>query len=212
MIASRLAIDLGVPTSHLTFPALPAAELLGFLADELYPSLTLSSRPIGESLRRLKSGLTASVAKGNRPLLIIDEAQLIEDPATFETLRLLLNFTTNGVANLNLLLVGTAELLLNMPPALADRLAARCLLGPLTKEEARSYVEGRLQAAGADRPLFSPESLVALHRLADGLPRRMNRLADLSLMIAYAEESECVQIGMVESAAREYEPYPTLAA
>ena len=212
MVAGRLANELGVPTTHLTFPAIPAAELLALIADEMVPASHTTARPIGDSLRQLRSGLAASVAKGLRPLLIIDEAQLIEDPATFELLRLLLNFTTQGIADLSILLVGTAELLLDLPPAFADRLAARCLLSPMTADEARLYVEGRLRAAGAIRSIFADDAMQTLHRLADGLPRRLNRLADLSLMMAYANESDQVDSGMVEAASEEYEPRPYLAA
>ena len=143
---------------------------------------------------------------------MIDEAQLIEDPATFETFRLLLNLTTTGVADLSILLVGTTEFLLNLPPALADRLTACCLLGPMTADEAQVYVDGRLQSAGSSQPIFAEESVAVLHRLADGLPRRLNRLADLALMIAYSQESKRVEPSMVEAAAREYDPFHSLAA
>ena len=50
------------------------------------------------ALRLLRDQLAAAAAAGRRPLLIVDEAHLIHDPATFETLRLLLNFATAGPA------------------------------------------------------------------------------------------------------------------
>ena len=104
------------------------------------------------ALRRLRDQLAAAASTGHRPLLIVDEAQLIQDPAAFETLRLLLNFTTTGPPDLALLLVGTAELIPQLPPGLADRLTARCLLGPFTESESSAYVSGRLAAAGATTP------------------------------------------------------------
>ncbi|CAN5907196.1 N/A [soil metagenome] len=183
--ARRLASELGSQTIHLPYPALPPNELLAYLANELEGT----TRPLGPAatLRRLQTALSAAVVRGDRPLLIVDEAHLIEEPGTFEALRLLQNFATAGPPDLLLLLVGAPEILLRIPHSLADRLAARCLLGPLSESEASAYVLGRLALAGAREPLFDAEQLSTLHRAADGLPRRLNRLADLALLIAYAE-------------------------
>ena len=61
-----------------------------------------------------------------------------------------------------------------MPASLADRLAARCLVGSLSEAESAAYVLGRLARAGATSPLFGEEALSALHLAADGVPRRLN--------------------------------------
>ena len=116
VLARTLASELGGRSVHLTFPAMPAADLMDYLADEL-DAPVLTQTGLGGSVRRLRAILAASAARGERPLLIVDEAHLIDDLATFETLRLLLNFATNGPADLALLLVGGPEMLLNLPPA-----------------------------------------------------------------------------------------------
>jgi type II secretory pathway predicted ATPase ExeA len=204
LLARTLARDLGGSAAHLVFPAMPAPELLAFLADEL-------GAPGGDesligSLRRLRPRLAASAAHGERPLLIVDEAHLIDDPSTFETLRLLLNFTTQGPPDLSLLLLGGPEILFRLPAGLADRLTARCLLGPLSESESGAYVLGRLAQAGAAASLFDPEALATLHLAANGLPRRLNRLADLALLIAYAEGRSQPDAHTVAIAARESDP------
>ncbi|MDR3634143.1 MAG: AAA family ATPase, partial [Isosphaeraceae bacterium] len=157
-------------------------------------------------LRRVRQSLAAAVARGERPLLVVDEAHLIEDPATFEALRLLLNFATAGPPDLSLLLVGAPELLLRLPHGLADRLSARCLLGPFSEEETATYLGGRLAAAGATTPLFPADTVAALHRAADGLPRRLSRLADLALLVSYAEGLPQPDVRSVAIAAREWDP------
>jgi type II secretory pathway predicted ATPase ExeA len=201
LLARTLARDMGVSATHLVFPAMPAGELLAYLADEL-------SAPPGEaglagSVRRVRGALQESALRGRRPLLVVDEAHLIDDPATFETLRLLLNFDTAGSPDLALLIVGGPDVALALPPALADRLTARAVLHPLTRAESSAYVLGRLAAAGAHRPLFDAEALAILHRAAEGLPRRLNRLADLALLVAYAEGLDRPDAQAVEVAARE---------
>jgi type II secretory pathway predicted ATPase ExeA len=211
MLGRRLASQLGRPTVHVTFPALPAAELVGFLAEEL-GELPAPPASLGDALRQLRGRLTAMAVQGLRPLLVVDEAQAIRDPATFEALRLLLNFATDGSPDLSLLLVGGTEVLFDLPAGLADRLAARCLAGPLGESESSAYVLGRIEAARAiDRradagnELFSAAALSALHLAAGGLPRRLNRLADLSLLIAYARDLPSVDEATIAIAAREFQ-------
>jgi type II secretory pathway predicted ATPase ExeA len=212
MLARRLSGLLGRPSVHLTFPALPAAELLAMVAEEL-GELAAPPYSMLDALRHLRGRLAASAVLGVRPLLVVDEAQAIRDPDTFEALRLLLNFATDGSPDLSMLLVGGTEFLFDLPPILADRVSARCLAGPLEEAESSAYVLGRVAAArDVDGDgLFSPAALAALHRDADGLPRRLNRLADLSLLIAYARDLPRVDEDTVAIAAREY-PHGGIAA
>ncbi|MFO0889713.1 MAG: AAA family ATPase [Isosphaeraceae bacterium] len=210
ILARRLAEDLGVRAIHLTYPAMPAAELLALLAAELGGP---EAAPTGmaAALRVVRDQLEAFAAVGHRPLLVVDEAHLIADPSSFEAIRMLLNFASDGSPDLALLLIGTGELPLVLPPALSDRLTARCLLGPFIESETAAYVRGRLAYAGADESLFTTEAFSALHRYADGLPRRVNHLADLALLIAYAEGQPRADARAIELAAREFR-YDGLAA
>lgn len=210
-LARVLAQEIRAPSAHLTFPAMPAPELLGYLADELDADPEPGAKadpatPTASALRRLRRRLSSGALRGERPLLVVDEAHLIDDPASFEALRALLNFATLGPPDLMLLLVGGPELLLRLPPGLADRLTARCLLGPLTESESASYIHGRLAFAGASEPLFSSEAVATLHHAAGGLPRRLNRLADLALLIAYAEDLSRPDLRSARTAVREADP------
>jgi type II secretory pathway predicted ATPase ExeA len=177
--------------------------LVTHLAEEL-GALTAPPRSLSDALRQLQGHLATSAVRQERPLLIIDDAHLIDAVATYEALGLLLNFATNGPPDLSLLFVGRAEVLLDLPSGLTDRLAARCLLGPMTEDESSRYLLGRLGAAGAKSPLFSQAALTALHSAAAGLPRRLNHLADMALLIAYARDLPIADELAVASAAREF--------
>jgi type II secretory pathway predicted ATPase ExeA len=203
LLARRLASELGGPAIYVTFPALSPGELIAHLAVELGGAATPPTS-LQAALRQVRAQLATLTARGERPLLVVDDAHLIEAVSTFEALRLLLNFSTNGPSDLSLLFAGDAELMLEIPPGLGDRLAARCLLGPFAEAESSTYVLGRLAAASASAPLFTPDALTALHRAADGLPRRLNRLADLALLIAYAQDLAVVDAATVAIAAREF--------
>lgn len=202
LLVRRLTSDLGGRTVLLTYPAMSAEDLLAFLADDLDAPRS-SAGGLAGSVRRVRSALSASASKGERTTLVVDEAHAIDDPSTFEALRLLLNFSTAESSDLTLVLAGAPELLLRLPGSLADRLTARVLVGPLSESESAAYVEGRLRAAGTSRPLFDLDSLRLLHRAADGLPRRLNRLADLSLLIAYARDLDQPDSSAIDAAIRE---------
>lgn len=209
---TRLAVELarrvGGKVVHLTFPALPTAELLDWLAEELGAPREPGTSGLSANVRRVARALAASTAKGERTLLMVDEAHLVADPATWESLRLLLNFPASGPPDLGLLLLGGPELPLDLPESLGSRLTARGLLKPLLGSETAAYVAGRLVASGGPPDLFDGDAVEALHHAAEGIPRRINHLADLGLLIAYAEAADRVSASAIESAAAELLPAP----
>jgi type II secretory pathway predicted ATPase ExeA len=115
-----------------------------------------------------------------------------------------LNFASSGHPDLSILFVGEPEALLEIPASLTDRMTARCLLGPFTEEESATYLSGRLASAGRKDPLFSKQAVSILHRAANGIPRRINHLADLALLIAYAQDLTIVDEPIIEIAARDF--------
>ncbi len=209
ILASRLTADLAVPAVFLTYPAMPAVDLIVHLAEE-FGGTPVESPTMAAALRRLREVLAELAARGGRPLLVVDEAQAVPEPS-FEVLRLLLNFQSDGSPDLALLLAGSGDVAFLLPAALTDRLTACCSLPPLTRSETAAYVAGRLNAAGAREPLFSPEALASLHHAALGVPRRINHVADLALLIAYAEGASIVEPHTVGVAAREFQADPLAA-
>jgi general secretion pathway protein A len=57
--------------------------------------------------------------------------------------------------------------------------------------------------AGTSRAIFDDEALETIHRLSFGVPRRINRLADLALLIGYAEELTQIGAPQIEAVAEE---------
>lgn len=194
------------PFVHVVFPQLPSAELLAYLADEL------GAAPRGEgpatvesSLRRLETFLAENAARGQRAVVAIDEADLLEFPKALETLRLLINYQHEGQPLLTLVFAGHPRLLplLDRQPGVEDRLAVKCLLRPLSSDETASYVAHQMAAAGATRTIFEPDAVEALHQLGRGIPRQINRLADLALLIGFAEDRQSLTAAEIENVAHE---------
>jgi general secretion pathway protein A len=205
MLAERMPPEY-TPFVHLVFPQMPTAELLAYLAAELRaPESTTRGQTIDGTVRRIQQLLAENAAAGRHAVIAIDEAHLLEGGRTFEALRLLLNFETAARPGLTLLLVGQPALLpmLERMPQLDERLGVKCLLRPLTVEETMSYVQHRLAVAGAQRSVFAPMALETVHRLTHGLPRRINRLCDLALLIGYAEEQKILGEAQIEAVMQE---------
>jgi len=183
------------PFVHLVFPQMTTVELLAYLADELEGGLDPVSTPsAAQSVRRIERYLAENVRQGRHAVVAVDEAHLLENSQTFQTLRLLLNFESEGCPGLTLLLVGQTGLLprLDRMPELEEWLGVKSLLRPFTERETAEYVAHRLKAAGAVRTIFEPEALSKLHELTGGLARQINRLGDLALLIGFAEQQQTI--------------------
>ena len=154
-----------------------------------------------EILHRLNELLYDNFSAGKDTVVVIDEGQLLEETDIFEEIRLLLNFQLNDAFLLTVLLVGQIELgeRVRALPQLDDRLAARCLLKPLEKDEVSAYVAHRLDVAGRTEPTFSNEAIELISQYSGGVPRRLNHICDTCLIIGYSRSTTEVDEDLVHS-------------
>ena len=114
----------------------------------------------------------------------------MEDPGVLEQIRLLLNFQLNDAFLITLLLVGKEALVdkvRNSPP-LDQRIAPRGILKSMGREDVHEYVAPRLAVAGRKEPVFSSDALDLVHDFSDGVPRMVNNICDISLVIGYGRK------------------------
>src|SRR5262249_5175818 len=111
----------------------------------------------------------------------------------------------NGRPTLTLLLVGEMNLIsaASRLPSLEERLSVKAMLRALTAAETAAYVRHRLQAAGANREIFTADATEALHYLSHGLPRQINRLADLALLVGFADRLQRIAADQIEAVSEE---------
>ncbi|MCL4203242.1 MAG: AAA family ATPase [Pirellulaceae bacterium] len=190
------------PRIHLRFPQLNPESLVSYLAAELTGERS-SGHSLEVHLQRIETGLAHCVDQGQHALVVIDEAHLLCGTDTMETVRLLLNYEPAWTV----LLVGQTALLpaLERMPELEERLGVKCLLRRFTADETVAYVSHRMHAAGAAdvHAIFEPQALEVLHQRADGVPRKINRLADMALLIGFAEEQRTITADRIEAVADE---------
>ena len=140
---------------------------------------------------------------GRRPVLVIDEAQLIPGKATFEELRLLTNFQLDDRNLLAVVLIGQTELRDRLDKkqyrALRQRFGMRYHLGPLTREETGAYLQYRLQVAGREAPLFEQEAIALLFEHTGGIPRSINVIAGNALIEGFGRSAASIGPEIIES-------------
>ncbi|HYO25229.1 MAG TPA: AAA family ATPase [Lacipirellulaceae bacterium] len=183
------------PLVQIVFPQMTERDLLVYLAEHLgAPPADPPRYTVEESLRRLEFVLRENVRRGRHAIIVIDEAHLLEDTGLMEPLRLLLNLTVEGAAGFTLLLVGQPGLLpmVGRHGALDQRLDVKAFLPTFSPEETAAYVRHRLDAAGATREIFGELALLTVHQLSGGVPRRINRLCDLALLVGYANGDQVI--------------------
>ncbi len=192
------------PQVHLRFPQLSPQSLVAYLAAELAGERT-GHASLEVSLQHIERVLEDNQRQGKHALIVIDDAHVLCGTETLETVRLLGNYEPAWTV----LLVGQPALLpaLERMPELEERLSVKCLLRRFTADETAAYIHHRLRIAGATdaEAIFQPQALQALHERSDGVPRKINRLADMALLIGFAEELPNIDADRVRAIANEIE-------
>jgi general secretion pathway protein A len=196
----------GTRIALLLNPLVTPRELLAAVSEELDIDISGSI----DSTRLLVDGLNRYLleahARGERVVVVIDEAQNLS-PEALEQVRLLTNLETSKEKLLQIVLLGQPELreLLQRRNLrqLAQRITARYHLAPLGPKDTHLYVRHRMQIAGAQRNPFKRGAMNALYQRSQGIPRLINIIADRALVAAFVKERLDVTAHMVHEAANE---------
>jgi len=198
-----------VETIYLANPSLSRDEILFAIGDELKVQLE-KDRPT-RILRALQEHLLAQFGQGRSVVVLIDEAHAMPDE-TLEEIRLLSNLESNRHKLLQIVLFGQPELDEHLDTAgmrqLKERVTHSFRLEPLVRKDIENYVDFRMRAAGYRGPkIFTPEAIRLIARTSQGLTRRINILADKSLLAAFAGGTHAVTAAEVKRAVRDSEFY-----
>ncbi|MCA9024655.1 MAG: AAA family ATPase [Planctomycetaceae bacterium] len=195
------------PVVRLMFPRLDGAQTLRLIARRLgapLKEIPIESHP-EEVIALLEDRLSELAEAGKCPVLIVDDAHLIQSPEVLQSLALLLSASQVVGLSLSLILLGQPELLpqVERVPALDDRVPVRIALQPLKDQETQQYIQHRLQVAGLQESIFDEHALHSFAKLAKGAPRRINQLCDLALLVGYADRLPILTEVEIEAAALE---------
>jgi len=151
-------------------------------------------------LRMLNEKMIGNLKKNKETILIVDEAQLLNE-ATLEEIRLLLNFQLNDRFLLSIILVGQPELGDNIKniEQLNQRIPIKYHLEPFNFNDTMRYIIFRQKKAGRNENVFSQEAIEKIYDFSKGVPRKINNLCDLSLLIGYSNQEKVINSGIIES-------------
>jgi TonB family protein len=178
-------------------------ELLRFILNEL--SIQAPGSDLVSMHNALNDHLIAQARAGQRCVIVLDEAQNLNDSA-LEAVRLLSDFETPKQKLLHIVLSGQPELANKLlRPGLRQlqqRIGSVCKLRPLTPEEIEQYVEHRLAMAGHSGPsLFTPAAMAIIKHFSRGVPRNVNALCFAALSLGYALNKKHLDAHILEEAA-----------
>jgi type II secretory pathway predicted ATPase ExeA len=192
-----------VDVVYLANPNLSPDDILHAIALEL--KLPLSA---GESrldvMQKLNAFLLEKHAANRRVVAFIEEAQGMP-LETLEEIRLLSNLETKVDKLLQIVLFGQPELDQRLAAhairQLRDRITYSFALEPLSVDEIGAYLASRLRASGARATdLFNSSAVRAIAQYSGGLLRRINVLADKSMLAAFADNSGTITANHVKRA------------
>ncbi|KAF0166860.1 MAG: type II secretory pathway protein ExeA [Rhodocyclaceae bacterium] len=193
---------------YLANPSLSREDILYAIADELRLDVPENARS-SMVLRALQDHLIKSFGEGRQVVVLIDEAHAMP-VETLEEIRLLSNLEANRNKLLQLVLFGQPELndVLARPDMrqLKERITHNFGLEPLVRDDITHYLDFRMRAAGYRGPsVFSAPALKMIAQSSLGLTRRINILADKSLLAAFSSGSHQIGPKEIRAAIRDCE-------
>ena len=147
---------------------------------------------------QLEDVLLAESRQGRRVIVVIDEAQNLEDPA-LELVRMLSNFENPNDKLMQIVLGGQPELRDKLASPhllqLRQRMSLFARLQPFSAEETRLYIEHRLRVAGYnfEVPLFTPQAEALIAKHSAGIPRNINNICFNALSLGWVLKQRSIQ-------------------
>ena len=156
-------------------------------------------------LKQLYDRLLQIHQEGRKAVVLIDEAQMLQTRELMEEFRGLLNLEIPGKKLLNVVFFGLPELeeTMKLDEPLAQRVAVKYTLKPLSVEAGESYIHHRIQVAGGMTTPFVTGALSAVHRYSGGVPRLINTICDNALLETFLRRDEQVTLQIVQNVAED---------
>ncbi len=194
------------PFVCVRYPFMTPSELISYITTMLGgQDFEEESAHVGldRILLAFESSLASHANSGRHPVIVIDEAHLIDNQDVLQSLQLLMNFRQD--TPFTLLLAGQPTLLsrISRIPEFDEQIGVKSLLAPFSRDETAEYIAFRLNEAGCESSAFDRSAIDEIHELSGGVPRLINRLADLTLLVGFADGIQSLTSHEVGSVADE---------
>lgn len=190
---------------YIADPTLTREQMMFALSDGLGIEAARTSPEV--LVLNLQKRLAYLHETGRRVLLLIDEAHAMPEE-TLDQIRLISQIEASGSKLMRIALFGPEELDHNLAlpelRAVRDRITQSFRLKRLTIADIAEYLKFKLVSSGYDGPpVFSQNAVRIITRLTNGIPRRINIVADKALLSAALDGRFEVQSQDVAVAAKE---------
>jgi type II secretory pathway predicted ATPase ExeA len=151
---------------------------------------------------QLNEVLVNQAASGKRLILVIDEAQNL-DESVLEAVRMLSNFETARQKLMQIVLSGQLQFAekLAQPKLLQlrQRISIFAHLKPLSATETSAYIQHRLRVAGgsADEPIFTSSAMTLIAEQSAGIPRNINNICFNALTLGCALQRRTIDADVI---------------
>lgn len=145
-------------------------------------------------LKQLYERLLEIEQEGRKAVVLIDEAQMLQTRELMEEFRGLLNLEIPDKKLLNIVFFGLPALddVMRLDEPLAQRVAFKYTLKPLSATATREYIDYRLEVAGGSLSPFSDEAYPLIQKYSGGVPRLINTICDNALFETYLRHGETI--------------------
>jgi len=200
-VFARRLRRLGRPVINVALLGADLHEFLWRLAAELGANPPLDASEFS-LWRAAIDRLAASQAERFETVVLLDDADESEPPV-LDAIARLAEFDRSKDSRLTIIATAAATSLRQVTGRLLDQAELRIELEPWEQADTIGYVLAALRQAGRREPLFTDEAMVHLHDLCDGIPRRINQLANLSLLAGAGQRAERIDAETVDAAFHE---------
>ena len=181
------SLDSNTKPAYIFNPKLGPKQLLMAINDEF--GIETKSDTTKELIDNLNAFLMRNKARGNRVILLVDEAQNLSKNV-LEQLRLLSNLETNKDKLLQIILVGQPELAEMLESRelrqIGQRITLSYYLTPLSFSETKEYIQYRINIAAQRKGIkFDRSAYRYIFKFSKGIPRLINIVCDRALLTAF---------------------------
>ncbi|MFV9615201.1 MAG: AAA family ATPase [Gammaproteobacteria bacterium] len=206
MLEVRLSDNIDV--IYIANPSLSPDNILHVIAHELHLEVNSEMSKVNV-MQQIQTHLLKKHADNRQVVLFVEEAQSMPIE-TLEEIRLLSNLETDENKLLQMVLFGQPELdeKLSAPHIrqLKERITHSFTLSPFPPDDTLQYLNFRLRAVGYKGPdVFNKKTAGVVKKYSAGLTRRINIIADKSLLAAYSEGGHTVTPSHIKLAAQDSE-------
>jgi general secretion pathway protein A len=195
------SLESNTRAAYIFNPKLGPKQLLMTILDEF--DIRSGNGTTKELIDGLNSFLLDNKARGNKVILLVDEAQNLTKNV-LEQLRLLSNLETNQDKLLQIILVGQPELgeMLESHDLrqIGQRITLNYNLRPLKFKECKEYIQYRINIAAQRKGIqFDRSAYRHIYKYSKGTPRLINIVCDRAFLTAFVLNQHRISGGIIKA-------------